>query len=473
MLPMLHKHTVITAALLASLSLTACGKKKDVLAPPTEQQTTQKTGSDSETSNTNGQGELPDPSNPNDTLPPLPEPIPDTKVNPPKANPPKANPPKTTTPPSTGGGAPSKPSTPVPPPPTTEIPKQTPPVVDTLPVPAPGTNRLPSDYRSNDASNATNDALSKRMTGAVTEDGLVYTSSSTDDLLTYLRARNEKVGAESRRANLAAAASILSAKMSVDGLSGDAVVTLKVQEGRDVKVYNVAGASVNGGYASPVKSVRAGNGEKSTGARALSGTLKCLDLDGGCETTFVRLQIGTSPNTAIINLVFRNSPADLYFHLPAQGAHSDNPEFLLIQEFALSTIQRLNVENKVKTSKISSWEVVNGRSGFNVSLKGVNQELLAFAGPLLAPEAGTGVNINLSRIAKDQEDTLDLISLNNTKLNYANYIGEARLIANNGLGQVRIALKMRKRGAYAQDQLAITFMRRIKPLVDLTDDNLK
>ncbi|KHD88129.1 MAG: hypothetical protein OM95_11410 [Bdellovibrio sp. ArHS] len=462
---MLHKHAVITAALLASLSLTACGKKKDVLAPPTEQQTAQKTGAESETSNTNGQGDLPDPSNPNDTLPPLPEPIPDSKTNPPKANPPKATPPKTT--------PPAKPSTPVPPPPTTELPKQTPPVVSTLPAPAPGTNRLPSDYRTNDAANATNDALSKRMTGAVTEDGLVYTSSSTDDLLTFLRARNEKVGAESRRANLAAAASVLSAKMSVDGLSGDAVVTLKIQEGADVKVYNVAGSSTNGGSASPVKSVRAGNDERTTGARALSGTLKCMDLDGGCETTFVRLQIGTSPNTAIINLVFRNSAADLYFHLPAQNAHSDNPEFLLLQEFAVSTIQRLNVSNKVKTSKISSWEVVNGRSGFMVSLKGVNQELLAFAGPLLAPEAGTGVNINLSRIAKDQEDTLDLISLNNTKLNYANYIGDARLIANNGLGQVRIALKMRKRGNYAQDQFAITFMRRIKPLVDLTDDNLK
>ncbi|WP_374029385.1 hypothetical protein [Bdellovibrio bacteriovorus] len=480
MLPMLHKHTMITAALVATLGLSACGKKKDLIEQPAPGQTSDQTVTQpnptQKTDDTSGSigGGLPDPNAQGDSdyNPPLPEPIPEpskpTKPAPTPGKKPDA--PKTQQP---------KPSTQVPPAPPAPGPvvseparPTTPPVVDTRPAPG-GLTQLPPDYRTNDAANVTRDNLTKRMTGAVTEDGLVYTSSSTDNLLNYLRARNEKVSYETRRLNLDAAASVVSAKLSVDGLSGDAVVTLKVQEGGSQKVYNLAGANGSEGYASPLRSVRAGNGERSTGTRAIEGTLKCLDLDGGCETTFVRVKIGSSPASAIINLVFRNSAADLYFHLPAAGKHTDNPEFLLLQEFMLSTIQRLDVDNKVKTSKISSWEVVNGRSGFNVAMKGVNRELLAFAGPLLAPEAGTGVNINLSRIAKDQEDTLDLISLDNTRLNYANYIGEARLIANNGLGQVRIALKMRKRGAYAQDQFAVTFMRKIKPIVDLTDDNLK
>lgn len=443
MLPILHKHSVITAALLASLSLTACGKKKDIITPPPEAAPTTKQAPGSQTDNTNGQigGGLPDPANRGneDYNPPIPEPIPE---------------PRKTLPPSPPPAGPSS------------IPS----VVDTRPAPAPGTNPLPADYRSNDVANSTRDSLSKRMTGGVTQDGLVYTSSSTDELLNFLRARNEKVDANTRRLNLDAAASVLSAKMTVDGLTNDIIVTLKVQEGRDVKVYNVAGA-LGEGAASPVRSVRAGNGEISTGTRSLDGTAKCVDLDGGCETTFVRLKIGNVGASAILNLVFRNSAADLYFHLP--GQHSDNPEYLILREFAISTIQRLSSDNKVKTVRMSSWEVVNGRSGVTLSMKGENNELLAFAGPLLAPEAGTGVNINLSRIAKDHEDTLDLISLNNTKLNYANWIGDARLIANNGLGQVRIALKMRKRASYAQDQFAITFMRKIKPIVDLSDESLK
>ncbi|WP_415064380.1 lipoprotein [Bdellovibrio sp.] len=476
MLPMLHKHTVITAALLASLSLTACGKKKDLIAPPPEstaeqtaEQTTQKSGT--QTDNTNGQigGGLPNPNSPgtDDYQPPLPEPIPEPKKQP---APPKQSGGTKTETPKQGSQTTTPPAPPAPAKPVEPAKPSTPPVVDTRPAPALGTNPLPPDYRTNDVGNSTRDNLTKRMTGGVTSDGLVYTSSSTDELLNFLRARNEKVDAGTRRLNLEAASSVLSAKMTIDGLTNDAIVTLKVQEGRDVKVYNVAGA-VGEGVASPLRSVRAGNGEITTGTRPLDGTLKCVDLDGGCETTFVRLKIGATGSSAILNLVFRSSAADIYFHLP--GQYSDNPEYLIMREFAISTIQRLNTDNKIKSVRMSSWEVVNGRSGVTLSMKGANNELLAFAGPLLAPEAGTGVNITLSRIAKDQEDTLDLISLQNTKLNYANWIGDARMIANNGLGQVRIALKMRKRANFAQDQFAVTFMRKIKPLVDLTDDNLK
>ncbi len=453
MLPMLHKHTIITAALLASLSLTACGKKKDVFSEPKKEATQTDSNKTSDTNDKLGGG-LPDPADPNagSKPQPLPGKQPSTPTPPP--------PPKT----------PEAPQTSNPTPPPAPVPTTPPPVVGTRPAPAPGTNVIPGDYNEKDPNSLNRDNLTKRMTGGVTEDGLVYTSSSTDELLNYLRARNEKVSYETRRLNNEAAASVQSAKMSVDGLSGDVIITLKIKEGNDIKVYNVAGSSGEGA-ATPVRSVRAGNGERSTGTRALEGTVKCVDLDGLCETTFARLKIGSSPTSAIINIVFRNSSADLFFKLP--GNYSDNPEYLVLREFMRNTYLNENTQDKVKSVKMSSFEVVNGRSGFTVLMKGGNSELLAFAGPLLAPEAGTGVNIPLSRIAKDQEDTLDLISLNNTKLTYANWIGEARLVANNGLGQIRLALKMRKRATYAQDQFAITFMRKIKPIVDLTDDNLK
>nr|BFD64574.1 hypothetical protein BdHM001_32550 [Bdellovibrio sp. HM001]BFD68772.1 hypothetical protein HAGR004_37940 [Bdellovibrio sp. HAGR004] len=451
MLPMLQKHTLITAALLASLSLTACGKKKDVFSEPNKQA---KPTDSSQTDNTNGEigGGLPAPgSNGKDTTQPSPIP-------------------------NKGQGQGKNPTTPPPPPPTpinpqTPVNPTTPPaVVDTRPAPAPGTHVIPGDYRSNDPSNVIRDNLTKRMTGGVTADGLVYTSSGTDELLNFLRARNEKVSYETRRLNLEAAASVQHAKLSVDSMSGDVIITLKVREGNDIKVYNVAG-SQGEGTASPVRSVGAGNGERTTGTRALEGTVKCLDLDGGCENVFARLKIGSSPSSAIINVVFRSSSADLYFNLPEQ--FSDNPEYLILRDYVKNTIRKENTVDRIKSVGLYSFEVVNGRSGFTVVTKGANNELLAFAGPLLAPEAGTGVNIPLTRIAKDQEDSLDLVSLGNSKLTYANWIGEARLVANNGLGQIRIALKMRKRASYAQDQFAVTFMRKIKPLVEINDENLK
>ncbi|MNJ91252.1 hypothetical protein D3C87_89000 [compost metagenome] len=465
MLPMLRKHTVITAALLASMSLTACGKKTDVFAKEetvvtveTENKKGQGTrqgpkqqGKGSDTKGSLGGG-LPNPNgDDSDNYPPSPEPQPipqapkgQTKVPPP----------------------PQKPE-PLPQPSTPEPTRPTPPpvVVDTQPAPR-NPNRLPGDYNSKDAKNVTRDDLSKRFTGGVAEDGLLYTSSSTDELLNFLRLRNERVGYESREANLKAAASVVSAQLVVDRMSDDAIVTLKIKEGADVKVYKVAG-SFGGGAASPLRKIKGGT----TGTRSLDGTIKCLDLDGGCETTFARLKIGDTGTSAIINVVFRNSISDVYFQLP--GEYSNSGEYTRLREFIRNSILDVQTQTRLKEARMSSFEVVNGRSGVTLSLKGLNKELLAFAGPLLAPEAGTGVNINLSRVAQDEEDSLDLLARENSKLTYANWIGQARLVANNGLGQVRVALKMRKRGNYVPEQFAITFMRKINPIVDLTDDNLK
>ncbi|UOF00604.1 hypothetical protein [Bdellovibrio reynosensis] len=416
MFPTMTKHAVITSALLATLALSACGKKKELVGPGAVKAQTK-----TETQDTTGNlgGGLPEPKG--------------TELNPPPVN-------------------------------------KVPPVVDSIPE-VKDKYQLPEDYKANDASNVDRKGLSKRLTGGTTAEGLNYTSTSTDELLNFLRARNQKVNHDTRRLNLEAAASIVSAKMTVDKATRDTAVTLKIQEGSEVKVYNLAGYLAEDEYASALTTVISANGEIATGIRPVDGTIKCLDMDGGCETTFARLKIGQSPNSAIANIVFRNSKADVHFDLP--GEYSNNPEYLVIRELVHSSIKRLNHDNTIKSVTMNSWEVVNGRSGVALTIKARNGELLGFAGPLLAPETGTRVNVKLSRIAKEDDDSLDLISLNSAKLNYANSVGEARMVANNGLGQVKILVKMRQRGSHAQDQFLVTFMRTIKPIVELSDENLK
>lgn len=460
MLPMLKKHTVITAALLATLSISACGKKKDVVAAPPQDTQTQAGEKpapkipNSDQGDTNGKvgGGLPDPNGGADT---------DYKPGDDSEEEGEGDQYEPTPLPDTGSGHSSRPST---------RPNPPPPVVETEPVPS-TPQEVPREYVQNDANNVQSDEYGKRYTGGVAADGLLYTSSSTDELLNFLRARNNTVGERYRRMNIEAAASVTFAKMSVDSLSGDGIVTLKLKEyGKDV-VYNLAGSSASG-PANPLRLVRAGNGEKTTGSRLMEGTWKCVDFDGGCENVFVRLKIGGGDDSAIINVVFRNSKMDLWFSLP--GEPSGNPEYLRLHELAINTIKKnINSANRLKVATMNSWEVVNGRSGVTLYMKAHNNELLAFAGPLLAPEAGTGVNIVLSRLAQDKEDSLDLIETNSTSLRYQNFIADARLVANNGLGQVRVKFKVRKRVDFAQDQFAITFMRRIKPLVELTPENLK
>jgi hypothetical protein len=505
---MLQKHTLITAALLASLALSACGKKTDVMNPPAPESKKEgtlegqdgKPGSDDESDDTNGSlgGALP-PQEDEQELPPTNDPV-AVPVKP-KASPSPTPKKQTEKAPAIPGvvpapavpAAPKAPASPkapkapaapqaqqpepqkkYPQPPKVEqVGPIAPAVSDVLRAPEMGENEVPNDYASNDVNNITRDGITKRLTGGVTGDGYVYTSSSTDELLNFLRKRNERVGAESRRQNLAAAGSVVSAKISQEGYDNDsAVITLRVQESGGVKVYNLAGG-LGEGRASKLRMVRDGNGERTTGAYNVSGSLKCVDLDGGCETTMARLEIGNGNGFGVAYVVFRNSKADLYFLLPAKENYSGNPEFYTLSDYFISTIKDIRTTAKIQKRTLSSWEVVNGRSGFTFTTKGYNDELLAFAGPLLSQDGSNTVNVRLNRIGKDQENSLDLLAVGNSRLNYANTIQDARLVANNGLGQIRLVVTMRKRNNYAQDRFAVTVMRVIKPIVDLEDDNLK
>lgn len=422
---------LLAAAVIASLSLSACGKKKQVGNPSAPQTNELK----KEVVQGDMEGGLPAPNDESSaggsgTLPPAPTP---DKV------------------PSIPSGTPPK-------------------VSETKPVKDAELNPIPQDYESDDAKNVTRDNLTKRLTGGKTSDGLLYTGTSTDGILAWLRARNEKVGWETRRLNFAAAASVRSAKLSVDSLSGEAIIALKIDEAGSAKTYVLAGA-MSSGSANQLQLVRAGAGETTTGTQAVAATLKCLDLDGQCENSYLRVKVGGNGTpSAIINVIFRQSAADAYFHLP--GEYTDSAEYADIREMIINSIKRINSDNRISAIKMNSWEVVNGRAGVNVYIQSRNKELLGFSGALLAPEAGTAVNVALSRIGVEANDSLDLLALNQWKLNYQNSIAEAKLINNNGLGQIRLALKMRKRGAIGGEQFAITIMRKIKPIVDLNESSL-
>ena len=445
---MLQKHKLLSLALIACFSMTACGAKKDVVsAPPAPQQTEPTVTGDTESTDGTLGGGLPAPYNGDDgedseggndgTLPPAPIP-PDDPYSP--------NPIPDSTPDEDSGDD--------------EGEDYTPPPSDSDSIPG---------YVSNDPKSFDRSPI-KRLTGGKTSDGSVYTSTSTDQLLTYLQQRNSRVNHESRTLNIAAARSVEFAQLSAEKRSNEVTITLKVREGDDLRVYNLAGALKKRSGATEVHSVDFANGYETTGRREISGTLKCVDADGGCENVFARLRIGTSPKAAIFNVIFRSSTADVYFSLP--GKFSDSREYARIREMVHNSIKKKDSSNRLRAVKMNSWEVVHGRSGVSLHMLAYNDEYLGFSGPLLAPESGTGVDLRLGRLSSIPEGVDDLRNSGEVKLNYANYIGDARLVGNNGLGQLRIALKMRKRDGYKPEVFRITLMRQIKPIVELTDDNL-
>ncbi|WP_413559012.1 hypothetical protein [Bdellovibrio sp. HCB209] len=398
---MLQKHLMITAALLATLGLTACNKDKTVGGPgPQQQEQTPVTGGDLESD-----------------LPQL-----------------------------GGTGTSGQTST-----------DQS--VVDLKPS-QPGTE-ISGNYKPSDRNNVESDAYGKRLTGGVSKDGLLYTSTSTDDTIDVIRGL--------KRDSLGLAASVTWANLKFDSITDESIVTLKVNENGFAKTYNLAGygSQVESNQIVKLKATRSGNGSKTTGSMPINGTLQCLDLDGGCDTTLVKVQLGYAGSASLINVIFRQSIADLYFNMPKK--HTNNPEYAYIKEMvANSTSRTSEAQNRVKTSRMHSWEVANGRAGFTVAFRTYTDELIGFSGPLLTPEAGNMTDITLTRLQKDLLADGDSVISDSVSLSYQNSIGEARLIANNGLGQLRLALKMRKRSTYKQDVFTVTFMRRIKPVIDLS-----
>ncbi|WP_413585638.1 hypothetical protein [Bdellovibrio sp. HCB274] len=316
------------------------------------------------------------------------------------------------------------------------------------------------NYEGAQPANIDSDKYGKRVTGAVSNDGLLYTSSSTDNTIDVIRGL--------KRDYVGNSASVTEAKLKFDSVSGQSIVTLRVQENGFPKVYNLVGNSSfdENNEIINLQSARSGNGTKTTGSLLSRGTLQCLDLDGGCESTLVKVDLGYSGSASKIDIVFRQSIADLHFKMPL--SKNGNPEYDVMRDLANNSKKYNQSENSVKSAFMNTWEVVNGRAGFTVVITTRSNQLLAFSGPLVSPQSGNSTNIVLKPLKADPNADEDGLS-STGKLSYQNMIGEARLTANNGLGQLRIVFKMRKLATYKQDAFAITFMRRIKPVIDLND----
>ncbi len=265
---------------------------------------------------------------------------------------------------------------------------------------------------------------------------------------------------ENQRLNYEASASVESAKIALAANGRDLILTVRIYENGLVATYNLVG-SKNGS----LSKVRRANGEISSGSRSIEATARCMDADGGCQVVFTRIKIGESPNAGIINIVFRNTKADLYFKLP--GRNSGNPDYLKFREMTYNTIQKNFSMNRVKQLRFASYEVVNGKSGFAVMMKTYHGELMAFSGALLAPDYGTRLNLKLNKGGSVRDDMLDTVLTSNSSYRYSNNISEAALIGNNGLGQVELEFTVAAKSGYYQDKFSIVFMRAPKALRSL------
>ena len=288
------------------------------------------------------------------------------------------------------------------------------------------------DKKENKAVKAKFDEAEAVKTGGKLE-ALNFTSAGNDGLMAEFRSYNNKVAGDQKTMNLNLAKAVLNAKLKRSTGAGSMLVDLTLDESIDgvkkITSYRLQGNFSQAGDRQILKQINT-NGD----LEYQGGFLKCIDADGGCENAYIKIKL----QGAYVRVIFRNSNADRFFILE-QG--SQGSSFELWKTYLMNTTNMSTTSQRLASIKTSSFEVVNGRSAMGVLIAAEDNEMVGLSVPLLAADQGTVAGSNVSKV-NDISKNYDLASSSNSSQNLAQAIREAKLVNNNGKGDIRIRLDL-------------------------------
>lgn len=284
--------------------------------------------------------------------------------------------------------------------------------------------------KSNGAVSAKFDEAEAVKTGGKL-DSLNYTSSSADGLMAEFRGYNNKVNAEQKTMNLNLAKAVINAKLKRSAGSGDMLVDLTLDESlngvKKITSYRLQATQAGDKYSlTQINS----NGD----LEVQGGFLKCTDADGGCENAYIKVKM----SGAYVRVIFRKSYADRFFILEEGSAGSS---FEMWKSYLTNTVNFASTSQKLDYIQTSSFEVVNGRAAMGVLIAAEDKEIVGLGVQLLAADKGTVAGSSVAKVA-DLSKNYDLVSNANASQNLAQAIKDAKLVNNNGKGEVRIRLDL-------------------------------
>jgi len=296
-----------------------------------------------------------------------------------------------------------------------------------------GADTLPQSgkaKKSNGAVNAKFDEVEAVKTGGKL-DTLNYTSSSADGLMAEFRGYNNKVNAEQKTMNLNLAKAVINAKLKRSASSGDMLVDLTLDESlngvKKITSYRLQATQAGDKYSlAKINS----NGDLDV----QGGFLKCTDADGGCDNAYIKVKM----SGAYVRVIFRKSYADRFFILEEGSAGSS---FEMWKSYLTNTVNFASTSQKLDYIQVSSFEVVNGRAAMGVLIAAEDKEVVGLGVPLLAADKGTVAGSSVAKV-NDLSKNYDLLSNSNASQNLAQAIKDAKLVNNNGKGEVRIRLDL-------------------------------
>jgi hypothetical protein len=295
-----------------------------------------------------------------------------------------------------------------------------------------------------------------------------YTVAESDQLVSFLAAHfaDPRQTAEAQQRDAGLAKGVIAAKLFRDAKTAEVRISLRMKEETGAKTYILKGLTAGGFETSELKVVAAaGPGLLTTGKRPVRATVQCLDKNGDCENALVNFTVGAGQSEASAAVVFRKSIADVHFTWLEET--STNADFLTWYQLVESSKNNAKGGVKISEAIVKSFEVVDGRSGFEAMIRTTNDELVEFAGPLLAATAEVPLNVPLV-LTSGMKESIALDELSGYGTALAQTVSSASLVENNGKGALTIAVKLRKSADLPQEGFKISFARNLNAVAPLS-----
>ena len=265
-----------------------------------------------------------------------------------------------------------------------------------------------------------------------TEKELFYTGAGTDGIMNEFKAKSATVSAEQQRMNSNLAKAVVGARLS-KSVGQDLIIDLAIDERikgvGSVKNYRLK-AQPAGNVMKLTSITQSGGGD----LEFQGGYLKCLDLDGQCENSYAKIKM----SGAYTRVIFRKSLADVYFL--TQQYIQNNLAFDVLKTYALNAKNDIQTSQKIEAVETSSYEVTNGCASMGVAVTTGDKELIGLSVPLLVSGSGSAVDTGVAKLS-DVSKSYDLVSSAGYSSKISDSITDARLVANNGQGQLKVKLE--------------------------------
>ena len=252
---------------------------------------------------------------------------------------------------------------------------------------------------------------------------LFYTASSADGLMTEFRSYNSKVSAEQSKMNASLAKIITSAKIKKSG--SDMMIDLTTDEQGILQTYKLKATQAGDKH---TISVVGQTGD----LEFQGGFLKCLDKNDSCDNSYIKVKL----SGAYTRIIFRTSYANRLFQY--QDSTSDGHR--LWMTYVNNSTQASSTNLKFKSAQVASFEIVNGRAAMGAMILTQDNESVGLSFPLVASAQGTEVSAAAVK-SQDVIKIYNLAAIGATSQRLAQAITTAKLVNNNGLGDVRVKLE--------------------------------